>query len=247
MAAAETALARISEKRFYLVAAILFVLVVLVGFGRTYYLKAFTGAPPLASYLVEIHGAIMTAWVLLFIAQVYLVRSKNIKIHQKLGFGGVGLGVLVLAVGFFTALAAAKNGPGSIPTPAGIPRMSFLAIPIFDLVMFAILFGAAIYFRKQAANHKRLMLLTAINFSAAAIARFPIPGLLDLGPIVFFGIPTLIMIFAVIYDRLQNGKFNKVFVYGSLLLFISYPLRILISGTDVWMSFANWVTTFSIV
>ena len=247
MAVAETALIRKREKRFYLVASILFALTVLVGFGRTYYLKAFTGAPPLGSYLVEIHGAIMTAWVLFFIIQIYLVRSKNIKLHQRLGFVGVGLGALILVVGFFTAIAAAKNGPGSIPTPAGISRMSFLAVPMFDLVMFLILFGAAIYYRKKAANHKRLMLLTAINFSAAAIARFPIPGLLDLGPPVFFGIPTVLMVFAVVYDRVQNGKFNKVFVYASLLLFISYPLRLVVSGTDTWVAFAYWLTTFSII
>lgn len=125
--------------------------------------------------------------------------------------------------------------------------MSFMAVPMFDLVMFAILFGAAIYYRKRAANHKRLMLLTAINFSAAAIARFPIPGWMDLGPLVFFGIPTLLIIFAVIYDRVQNGKFNQVFVYGSLLLVISYPLRLVVSGTQPWLAFANWVTGFSLV
>ena len=247
MAVTERAFLRRREQRFYIIAALLFAVMVLIGFGRTYYLKAFTGAPPLASYLVEIHGAIMTSWVLLFITQVYLVRSKNIKIHQKLGFVGVGLGVLILVVGFFTAIASAKNGPGSTPTPAGISRMSFMAVPMFDLIIFAILFSAAIYYRKRAANHKRLMLLTAINFSAAAIARFPIPGWMDLGPLVFFGIPTLLIIFAVIYDRVQNGKFNQVFVYGSLLLVISYPLRLVISGTEPWLAFANWVTGFSLV
>jgi len=245
MAVAETALIRTREKRFYLIVAFVFALTVLAGFGRTYYLKMFTNAPPLSSYLVEIHGAIMTAWVLLFGTQVYLVRSKNIKIHQKLGYAGVALGVLIVLVGFFTAIAAAKNGPSTqIP---GVDRFSFMIVPMFDLVMFVILFGAAIYFRKQAANHKRLMLLTAINFMPPAIARFPIPGWLALGPPVFFGIPTLILIFAVIYDRVQNGKFNKVFVYGSLLLFISYPLRLMLSGTDAWLSFAHWLTRFSIV
>lgn len=187
----------------------------------------------------------MTAWVLLFIAQVYLIRTKNIKIHQTLGYAGVALSALIVPVGFFTAIAAAKNGP-MVAVP-GIDRMSFMAVPMFDLVMFMILFGAAIYYRKRAANHKRLMLLTAINFMPPAIARFPIPGWLALGPIMFFGIPTLILIFAVSYDRLQNGKFNKVFVYGSLLLFISYPLRIAISGTDAWLAFAHWVVQFSLV
>ena len=245
MAVAESALLRMREKRLYLLSALLFALVVLVGFGRTYYLKAFTDAPPLSSYLVEIHGLIMTSWVLLFAAQVYLVRSKNIKIHQKLGFAGIGLAALIVVVGFFTAIAAAKNGPSTVVP--GVDRFSFMIVPMFDLVMFIILFGAAIYYRKRAANHKRLMLLTAINFMPPAIARFPIDGWLALGPPVFFGIPTLILIFAVIYDRAQNGKFNWVFVYGSVLLFISYPLRLVLSGTDAWMSFAHWVTRFSLV
>ena len=245
MAVAETALIRMREKRFYLTVALIFPVIVLAGFGRTYYLKMFTGAPPLSSYLVEIHGAIMTAWVLLFGTQVYLIRSKNIKIHQKLGYAAIALAVLIVLVGFFTALGAAKNGAAS--SPPGVNRLSFMIVPMFDLLMFIILFGAAIYYRKQAANHKRLMLLTAINFMPPAIARFPIPGWLALGPIVFFGIPTLILIFAVVYDRMQNGKFNKVFVYGSLLLFISYPLRLMLSGTDAWLSFAHWVIGFSLV
>ena len=243
MAINEAALVRIRERCFYLVAALAFPLIVLIGFARTYYLKGLFDAPPLASFLVQIHGAVMTAWVLLFIAQVYLIRTKNIRVHQTLGFAGIGLALLILICGFFTAIAAAKNGSGSFPPD--IPRTSFLVVPIFDLIMFSILFGAAVYYRKRAANHKRLMLLTAINFLPPAIARFPIPGWLALGPIMFFGIPTLILIFAVAYDRVQNGKFNKVFVFGSLLLFISYPLRIAISGTDAWLTFANWVVQFS--
>ena len=245
MAVNEAALIRIREKRFYLLVALIFPIVVLAGFGRTYYLKEFFDVPPLSSILVHIHGGVMTAWVVLFIAQVYLVRSKNIKIHQKLGYAGIALGVLIVGVGFFTAIAAAKNGP--MTAVPGIDRMSFMAVPMFDLLMFIILFGAAIYYRKRAANHKRLMLLTAINFMPPAIARFPIPGWLALGPLMFFGIPTLILIFAVTYDRVQNGKFNKVFVYGSLLLFISYPLRLAISGTDAWLAFANWVIQFSLI
>jgi hypothetical protein len=243
MAVSESAVLRMREKRIYLIAALLFPLIVLIGFGRTYYLKGFTAAPPLSSYIVHIHAVLMTAWVALFIAQVFLIRTKNIKVHQKLGMLSIGLGVLIIITGFFTALGAAKNGAPS--TPPGIDRMSFMIVPMFDLVMFIILFGAAIYYRKRAANHKRLMLLTMINFLPPAIARFPIEGWMALGPIVFFGIPTVILIFAVIYDRLQQGRFNKLFVYGSLLLFISYPLRLMLSGTETWMSFARWLTQFS--
>jgi hypothetical protein len=244
MSAAESALIRMREKRFYLITALLFPLVILIGFGRTYYLKSFTGAPPLSSYLVQIHGAIMTMWVVLYVAQVYLVRSKQIRLHQTLGFAGIGLAVLIVFSGFFTAIAAAKNGP-STPGPPDIPRMSFLAVPLFDLVTFAVLFTAAVYYRKRAANHKRLMLLIAIGLLPPALARFPINGIQSLGPLFFFGVPTLLMIFAIVYDRLQNGKFNMVLIYASLFLIASYPLRILFSGTDTWLAFAYWVITFA--
>lgn len=96
---------RMRERRIFLWAAIFFPLLILAGFGRTYYLKAFFGAPPVASGLVNLHGAIMTEWVTLFVTQVWLVRSRNIKLHQKLGFAGVALGILILVVGFFTAVA----------------------------------------------------------------------------------------------------------------------------------------------
>jgi hypothetical protein len=104
---------------------------------------------------------------------------------------------------------------------------------------------AAIYYRKRPANHKRLMLLTAIGFLPPALARIPIPGIQSLGPLFFFGVPILLMIFAVTYDRVQNGKFNKVFIYACLFLTVSYPLRIMISGTDAWLAFAHWIITFS--
>ena len=98
------------EKRLYLIVAILTPIIILIGFGRTYYLKPFTGAPPLSSWLVQLHGIIMTAWVALFIAQVFLIRTKRMRVHQRLGYASIALAVLILIVGFFTAIAAAKNG-----------------------------------------------------------------------------------------------------------------------------------------
>jgi len=187
----------------------------------------------------------MSAWVVLFIAQVFFIRTKKIRVHQRLGYTAVALAATIIVVGFFTAIAAARNGAASFP--AEIPRLSFLAVPLFDLIMFSILFGAAVYYRKKAADHKRLMLLTAINFIPPAVARFPIPGWFALGPIVFFGVPIVLLIFALVYDRMQNGKFNKIFVYGSLLLVASYPLRLAIMGTDAWLAFASWLTGFSLV
>ena len=245
MAVSEAALSRMREKRIYLIAAILFPLIVLLGFGRTYYLKEFFDVPPLASFLVHVHGLIMTAWVGLFFTQVFLIRSKNVRLHQTLGFAGIGLAVLVIVSGFFTAIAAAKNGAFSFPPD--FPRLGFLAMPFFDLVIFGIFTGAAVYYRKQPANHKRLMLLTAIALLPPAVARFPFDGVQQLGPLLFFGLPSVIAIVALIHDTWRNKKLNKVFLFGTLLLIASFPLRIVIAGTETWMSFASWLCSLSLV
>ena len=236
---------RLSERRLFLATAILFVLVVLAGFARTYYLKGVFGTPPLASLLVHAHGLIMSAWVILVVTQVWLIRSHNVALHQKLGRAGVWLAALVVVAGFFTAISAAKNGSASFPP--SIPALAFLAVPMFDLVMMVILVGGAIYYRRQPANHKRLMLLAVINLLPPAIARVPIPSLAMLGPLFFFGLPTLLALFAVGYDRWQSGSFNRVFVIGTFLLIASYPVRLMIAGTDAWMRFAQWLTTFALV
>jgi len=232
---------RAGERRLFLVAAVLFPLIVLVGFARTYYLKGVFGTPPLASGLVRAHGIVMTAWVALFVTQVALVRSGRIALHRQLGMAGAGLGALVVIVGFFTAVAAAKYGAAS--TRPNFPPRAHLVVPFFDLVMMVILFGAAIVLRRRPADHKRLMLLTAVNFLPPALARFPIASLLALGPVYFFGVPTVLALGALGYDRWLTGSFNRAMVLGAVLLIASYPCRLMLSGTGAWMGFATWLTT----
>lgn len=226
-------------RRFFLVVAISFPLIVLAGFAQTYYLKGFFDSPPIASMLVHLHGFVMTIWVALFIAQVWLISSKRIKLHQRLGIAGVLLAVVVIVVGIATAIASAERGVG-VP---GIPPLAFLAVPLFDMIVFPILFGAAIYYRRQSANHKRLMLLTVLNFLPPAIARLPFETIATAGPMAFFGIPDLLVIIFVAVDTWRHGKLNKPFAFGALLVIASHPLRLMLAGTDVWMRFAAWLTS----
>ena len=228
----------------FLLAAFLFPAIVLLGFARTYYLKEFFATPPLASLLVHLHGAVMTAWVLLFVTQIWFVRSKNIKLHQKLGYAGIGLAAAVIVVGFFTAVTAAKYG--AMSTPREMPRLAFLIVPLFDLLVFAALFGAAVYHRKRPIEHKRLIFLTALCFLPPAVARIPSLTLQSLGPLWFFGVPAVFALAALTADTWYHRRLNKVFLAGTLLLIASYPLRLMLSGTDAWMNFAAWLTNFAV-
>jgi hypothetical protein len=185
----------------------------------------------------------MTAWVGLVATQVWLIRSRNIAVHRRVGAWGVGLAALVVVVGFFTAISAAKHGAASFPPP--IPGLAFLAVPLFDLLMMVVLVGGAIHYRRHPATHKRLMLLAVINLVPPALARLPFPGLQALGPLFFFGVPTLLALTALFHDRWRSGAFNRPFAVGTLVLIASYPIRLVLAGTDTWMRFATWLTRFA--
>lgn len=234
---------RRSDRRLFAAVAVLFPIVVLIGFARTYYLKFAFGNSPVPSLLVHLHGLVMTLWVGYFIAQVWLIRSKNVRLHMKVGMLGIALAIAILFVGFFTMISAAKYGSPS--TPPDVVPLAFLAVPFFDLLMFAGLFGAAIYFRNRPANHKRLMLLTVLNFLPPAVGRIPIESFQTLGPLFFFGVPAALAIGLLVHDTWRNGKLNVVFLVGSLIMIASYPVRIILSGTDVWMRFAGWLASLA--
>ncbi len=100
---------KLFERRAVLFVFIILLAATLAGFGHTYFFKL-TSA--LAEYrtITHVHALTMSAWILLFATQIYLVRSKNIKIHMRLGLAGIGLGILLIAVGVVTAIQTAKFG-----------------------------------------------------------------------------------------------------------------------------------------
>src|SRR6185503_12233648 len=199
MAATPRMPGRVNDRRLYILAAILTPLIVLAGFARTYYLKPLFGTPNLPGRIVHLHGIVMTTWVILFVVQISLVAKRRTKIHQRLGiFGGV-LAALVVVVGILTALFAAARGASPGP-----PALSFLIIPIGDMVIFAVLIGLALYFRRKLDVHKRLMLLAAINLLTPAIARIPLDFIITGGPLAFFGLADLVLLACVAFDTVKH-------------------------------------------
>jgi hypothetical protein len=223
----------VRDRRLYTWVAVFIPVVVLIGFARTYYLKGLFGTPALPSLLVHFHGVVMTSWVLLFIAQVWLVSSRRTKVHQRLGIGGAILAALVVCVGVITAIFAAARGEPSDPPP-----LVFLAIPLGDMFVFAVLVGLALYYRRWLETHKRLMLLASLTVLSAAIARIPLEFIATGGPLVFFGLTDLCILACVAFDSIRNRRLHPAFLWGTLFIIASQPLRILLSGTNGWLRFA---------
>lgn len=229
-------------RRFYVGLALVMALTVFVGFGSTYYVEFLSGVPKKTfgglpvTPLVHLHAALFTSWVLLFVVQTALVASRRVALHRRLGIAGALLAAGMLVAGTRTAIAAAKAGGG----PPGADPLEFLAIPLFDMVTFAIFVTTALVFRRDKEAHKRLMLLAYVSIITAAVAR--IPGLLPLGPPVFFGLSLLFLAAGVVHDWVSRKHVHRVYLWGGALLVASIPARLLLAKTGAWRALAEGLT-----
>ncbi|MBK8809355.1 MAG: hypothetical protein IPN69_01295 [Acidobacteria bacterium] len=232
-------LTRHTDQRLFLAAAALFPLLVFIGYSRTYYLGSLFDALPLANNLVRFHGLVMSLWVVYFSVQVALIRTKNVNLHISMGLAGIALATLVVVVGLATAYDSNLVRGAA---PPGLDPHSFFAVPVFDMLNFVILFTAAICYRKRPTEHKLLMLMTAFNFVGAAIARIPV---VPDDYIIFwaFGATDALILAAIGWHTWKHRKLNRVFAAGALLVFVSEPLRIFVSGTESWLRFTNWLAS----
>jgi hypothetical protein len=220
--------------------AVTLTVVVLLGFSRTYFLVPLIGQtivpPPMApTPLVHLHGAVFTAWLALLVLQVRLVANRKTSIHRRLGVAGAILALLMIVIGTLTALHAAARGNAA----PGVEPLRFLAIPLFDLIVFSTLIALALAKRKDSQAHKRWMLLATIGLLPPAIARWTMLVLGLPAPLVFL-LSLLFVAPLVHWDLRTRGRLHAATLWGGLILLVSGPLRIAVSGTAAWYAFATW-------
>jgi hypothetical protein len=231
---------KVRERVFFTGMSIAVLITVFAGFSRTYFLRRYFTPGPLIP-LLHLHGLVFSSWIALFITQTSLVAAKRTRTHMRLGIAGGVLAILMIIIGSVTAIMRAK-GPSPIPD---VNPLSFLTIPLGDMLVFGILVGAAFYFRRKVDVHKRLMLLATIGILPAAVARLPFAFIQQYGPLAFFGLSDLFIIPCLIFDIITRGRPHRATVLAGALIVISHPLRLLIGGTHAWLVFATWLTQWS--
>jgi hypothetical protein len=229
----------LSERRFYTGMAIAILISVLLGFSRSFFLRPlFPAHPSPAEGIFYVHGALFTLWIFVFVAQVSLISQRRVDLHRKIGPFAAVLVAAMVVFGVMGALTAAGRPGGFLKIP--IPGLQFLAVPIFDMIVFPAFIVMAFVQRHKPQSHKRWMLLATLNLITAAIARWPIVD--SLGPLAYFGITDLFIVALAIWDFRSSGKLHRVTLWGGLLMILSQPLRLIVSGTTAWLAFAQWAT-----
>jgi hypothetical protein len=231
---------RRAERIFFTGMSVAILITVFAGFSRTWFLRPYFQTQPLLPLLIA-HGIIFSGWIALFVTQTTLISARRTRVHMRLGIAGGLLASLMLVIGIYTAMVRAK-GPSPIP---GVNSLSFLTIPLGDMLLFGILTGAALYFRRRPDTHKRLMLLGTIAILPAAVARLPIGFIETGGPLVFFGLSDLFILPMIVFDIATRGRPHRATLIGGALIVISHPLRMIVGGTHAWLAFATWITQWT--
>ena len=225
---------------FYLYMALACAVTVFGGFAPTYFLRGLSDLPPLP-LSVHIHGAVFTAWMLLFIAQPALVRADRRDLHRRLGVVGVALAILMVWIGIPAAIGVVARFEASGFRPAGLAPIAFLAYELGVLLQFAVLVALAICFRRRPDWHKRLMLLATITILPPAVARFHLENYGVTVPHAATLLSYGFVVIAVVHDFVRMRRVHSVYIWGGLAMLVWMYLRVAIGKSDAWQPIGRWL------
>ena len=213
---------------FFIGFTIVFAVIVLTGFSRTFFVPIARGtlSKPL---IVHLHGAFFFAWTGLLVAQAALAATKRLRLHRKMGSiaGWLVLPMLVLGTVVATrdTIHDFKAGDGG--------ALTFYYGELIDLVMFGLLAGGAMLLRHKPDYHKRWVILGSLGLIGAAIGRIPeVSG--------FFLYIYLGLIASVaVYDIASRRAVHPATIVGAAVLLTLGLSEQRIGSTALWLDAAH--------
>ena len=225
------------DRRFYLSMAIASAAGIFLGFARTFYLKTYFATPALPLVL-HLHGAVFTAWILIFVVQTALIADGCVQVHRRLGYAGAFLAGAVVVLGVTAAFWMAKAGRFHSIAFARDPESACM-FALGDMLEFATFIGAGFYFRRNREVHQRTMLMATVyallpsGLGRFAFAIHPALPVILIYAFVFAG---------PVYDLVTRRRIHRAYVLGLLFFFLlSPPIRIFFGMTPGWHRFVHWV------
>jgi hypothetical protein len=223
---------------------VLGLVLLLVGFAPTFFLKPIFGAGKPLTLLVFAHGVAATAWIAVFLLQYFGASRGSLERHKWFGVLGATLFGLVVALSIVTVVARVN---AANPSTAGITPLLALAYPFWVLVEVVIFVTAAIAAIGRPDWHRHFQLAGFFVFLAPATAR-ALRFVIAAGPLATYGslaISLLLYIGATGLKDKRTGNFSQaalvaigVQLVATLLLYLS------LSGASWWLQFASALTGY---
>jgi len=231
----------------YAAAAVVLLLITLLGFqqfylhGRAY--PAHPLAPPVKGLLIA-HGTAMTAWILLFLVQTLLVAGGNRKLHMTLGPIAFALAPIMVLLGLYLPIQTTRFEPDV--TLWGLNRVHFMAIPIFSILTFGVFVTIGLRYRRRLDVHRPMMLMATLAIMAAAADR--ITGLPDLYAATIWGglfgpffVPLLVGALFFAAKWAVTRSFDRWLAAGLAALVVGSFLTMKVAPTQPWAQFTAFL------
>jgi hypothetical protein len=218
-----------TQRSFFVVFAALSVVVVLIGFARTFFMPVAHGtfrAPP----IVYVHASLFLAWISLLVAQTVLAFSHNLRWHRQLGWITVVLIPVMIASDIGVSLWATardlRGGQGDV-------ALAFLFGLFMDVASFAALATVAVVMRRKPQVHKRLIVIATIRILGPAIGRIPRIGAMSAAVLV------ALLLSVIAYDLVTRGRVHAATLWGGSALFATVFTQAPLGATSLWLSVAR--------
>ena len=204
-ASAPNTLKRFLSRYFYFSMALLMAGLAVWAFSDTVDAHLLHAKPP-RPLLLWFHGAVFTAWIVLFIVQSALVRVRKVGVHRTLGWFGATLSAIMVVSGLIVSVVMLRFEMTVLHRKNVAP---FLSILWCDMIIFGGCMALAICFRKRPEYHRRLVFVATCQLMQAVFVRFHYIGHHDL----FFPVLDVLIVAGMLRDLVVDGRVNRVYLY----------------------------------
>jgi hypothetical protein len=210
--------ARVGNERFFLGAAITMTIVIVAGFSNQFAAGRSTFySPP----LVHAHAIIFMGWVMIYLAQNFLVATDRMAVHRRLGWLAAGWMVPMIVLGFAVTVAMVRRGQ----VPFFFQPLHFLLFDPLSVLTFAGLTSAAIVQRHRTEWHRRLHLCGMATLMSPGFGRLlPMPLLQPWAWEMSFAAGLLFPIAGVIADVRRSGRVHPAWRWGIAAMLSGFAL-----------------------
>jgi hypothetical protein len=231
-----------SRDRFFLTMSGLLLLILLVGFSRTLYLRLFFEVPPIPLYL-HVHGATVTAWFVWLVVQASLVNVNRVDVHRRIGMLGAIIGAGVIPAGLMASLQFVPRLPEiGLPFEQAPWFITWIIFANFHMLLgFVAFLATALMLRRRTDIHKRLMLLATICLMPPALARIAqnLGWMLERETIFVTLTWLLLLVPILIYDLVTVRRIHSATAIGALCFLLVVFGPVLFAGTDFAQDFVR--------
>jgi len=232
---------------------LLFIVLAIAGFYTTYFIRMFEPTPA----IIHFHFVLMALWLMMLIAQPFLIKYKKLSWHRLLGKASYVLVPLVLLTGYILARNEYSRNIASMNeqvvkglkqySPTEIGKLASSApIALFYLIWFIVFYCLAIRNSRHSPKHARYMLATALTLTGPTVDRivgihFHIDFIAGVSSFIISFILIDIVLALLLYFDYKNKKETKTLLICLLIYTVGQILYFVLPTFDWWPAVMKFI------